>query len=318
MEAKVVLWTMNIYTVILDVLIGYLLVLFMMLMADFNLHMLPWAVPLLGITIPLPSIEFLYPIPVLCGIVVVEFLKEYRHRNITERLKGQYENLDERLQTALEYQGTHNVIVEDLNADVIKRMDEVETSSFVDMKVLSKRIYVLAVLSFLFLTVTVLNLRSVAFNSLDYILDSTNAKGGLSKVVSDAGTEFEVLTGRRWEASNYSNQKEEEKLGAKSGGDRPGFSEGPTPGKGGGAGTVSGKDIYGEASSASIEGRDVDFRLHPEYGGSIDIKEVGGRARDRNFQMDEVSSAQECVECIVAPENEDVVRRYFEKIGEIS
>jgi len=245
---------------------------------------------------------------------LAKIYQEYKASNIVSNLKGKYDGLDERLDTAIEYQGTRNVIVEDLVTDVVKRMDHIESSSFIVTPTISKRVYAVAFLSFLLLTTSVLDLRSFVFDGLNQLLDSTDLRDALESSAGKAGFEFETALGRRWEQSNWSTEKEEEKLGAQSGGERPGVSEGPIPGVGGGTGQESGDDIFGQAQSANILGQDIDFRLHPEYGGEIEIRHTTGRRSTPQFRLDEVESVEECEECAIGPEHEEMVRTYFEKI----
>jgi len=287
-------WSFFLYYILLDFLVAFLLG---ALIAQF-----------IGISLVLPVIF----------AVVFAFFRLIQKRkavDIISKLAGKYENLDERLETAIEYKGTRNVIVEDLLGDVSKRMDMVETSTFLDYPLMRKRVVTLVVLCFLLLAVSVLNLRTAAFNALDFAINSVNMGDTLNKVMNgETGTVFDTLTGNRWEESNWSNDKDKNKVGAQSGGNRPGISEGPLPGSGSGTGGEGPKDIYGTASSASIQGKDVDFKLHPEYGGDIEIHETGGTPQANKFNLEDVSSVEECVDCVVGPEHEEMVRRYFEKI----
>ncbi|MFH0863392.1 MAG: hypothetical protein V1875_10255, partial [Candidatus Altiarchaeota archaeon] len=244
----------------------------------------------------------------------VQLGRQCVNSSVVKAFQGREDNLDQRLQTAMEYQGTKNIIVEDLMSDVTKRMDAVETSTFLNSKELSRRIMTIVVLSFILLTVTVLNLRSVAFDSLNYLMDTANLRDGVKDLAGMAGTGFEVVTGDRWEASNFSTDKSQDKLGAKPGGTNPGVSQGPVPGKGSGTGDTAKKNIYGDAKSANIAGQDVDFKLHPEYGGDIEIRETGTQKQVRAPSTEEVLSVDECQDCTVGPEHEEMVRKYFEKI----
>jgi hypothetical protein len=291
-EAKAVYWSIRLYMVLLDLLVGFML---------FAVIFQVTGVSLLYAVVP----AFLY--------AVIQLIRQYQGGDLVRQLTGKYDNLDQRLMAAVEYQGVRNIIVEDLTADVTKRMDDVETSTFMNSKALSSKVYALVVLAFLLLTATVLDMRSLAFDGLNLFLDTTNSRDALNSIAGQAGTGFDVLMGNRWENSSLQAQYKD-KLGAQPGGDRPGVSEGPIPGKGSGTGSDSMKDIYGDAKSASLAGRDVDFRLHPEYGGDIEIRETGGGAKQKEFRMDDVSSVEECAECVVGPEHEEVVRKYFEKI----
>jgi hypothetical protein len=292
LEAKAVYWSIRIYNVTLDLIAGFMFA---------------------ALAFQVAGVSLLYAILPAVVYALTQVFGGYKDRNIVHHLEGKYDNLDQRLQTAIEYQGAKNVIVEDLLTDVSKRMDDVETSTFMNSKSLSRRVYAIVVLSFLLLSATVLDLRSAAFDSLRYLLDATNTRGAVQNLAGQAGFGFDTLEGNRWEKSNYSSENKE-KLGAQPGGERPGTSQGPIPGKGSGTGSDAGKDIYGDAKSASIAGRDMDFKLHPEYGGDIEIRETGGQKKEQEFKLDDVQSVDECVECVVGPEHEEVVRKYFEKI----
>ncbi|MBD3387794.1 MAG: hypothetical protein GF416_01985 [Candidatus Altiarchaeales archaeon] len=310
-EAKAVVWGIRLYKTAIDFFIGYLPVMIALHFLGFSFHMT--RVEVLGFGLPMLSRAFLMPLPAALLFALLQLVKEYRRSDIIRRIGSSYDNLGERLQTAMEYRGTSNIIVEDLMSDVSRRMDDVESSTFLDTRTLSKRIYAVIILAFVLLTTIVLDLRSVAFDSLDFILSDPDIQNRISDVAGKTGSEFDTLMGDRWEQSNLTGE-DEEKLGAESGGERPGVSEGPLPGTGGGVGADALEDIYGEASAANILGDDVDFRLHPEYGGEIEIRETGGTARRNEFNLEEVQSAEECEECVIGPEHEEVVRRYFEKI----
>ncbi len=293
-EAEAVMWAIKVYAVAIDLIVGFL------------------GSAIIFQTI---GINMAYSIFPAILYALYRLYLQYTSRSIVSKLDGKYEDLGERLATALEYRSKNNIIVSDLMSDVTKRMDSVESSTFLDSKQLSKKIYTIVVLSFLLLTVTVLDARSFAFDKLGFILDAARLREDLQHLSSgNTGTGLDALFGDRWEQSNWTTENEKDKLGAESGGEQPGINEGPLPGTGGGTGAEPGKDIFGDASSAAISGKDMDFKLHPEYGGDIEIRETGGRKTTKEFTLNEVSSVEECVECAVGPENEEMVRRYFEKI----
>ncbi|MCG2782806.1 MAG: hypothetical protein L6243_04380, partial [Candidatus Altiarchaeales archaeon] len=120
-----------------------------------------------------------------------------------------------------------------------------------------------------------------------------------------------------WASSNYSNEEEQERLGGKAGGQQPGINEGPTPGQGGGTGYTGEQDIFGDPSSAKIGGENVNIEIHPEYGGEIEIKDVG----EDSLESDEFSLSS--VQGSKAPEEEplkyeQIIKNYFEKLIEES
>jgi hypothetical protein len=243
--------------------------------------------------------------------VLIQLLREFRKVNVIKQIEGRYDSLNESLETAYEYRGAENIIVDSLLDDVAKNMDHVESSTFFKPREVTIRVFTAITLVFIMLAITVLDLRGAL---LDFMVDNTGVGGKLKDGFSQAGDRFETLMGDRWEQSNYSTDKEKDKLGAESGGERPGISQGPIPGRGGGVGQDSGQDIYGKASSANIEGENIEFSLHPEYGGEIEIRETGGRVTQKSFELTRVESAETCDECVIGPEHEEVVRKYFEKI----
>jgi hypothetical protein len=291
LEAKVVYAAIRVYNLLLDLILGFMLS---------------------AVVLQLFGVNLLYAIVPAVMLALLRLIQEYLGSDLIRRLSGKYDKLDERLKTALEHQGARNVIVEDLLTDVTRRMDDVETSSFLNSGEVSKRVWAIVILSFMLLTATVLDLHSLMLGSIESLLEYPAVKGAVDGVGS-AGVGFDMLMGNRWENSSYGD-KNKEKLGAQPGGDRPGMSQGPIPGKGSGTGSEAIQDIYGAASSANVAGNNVDFRLHPEYGGDIEIRETGGHKTGSTFKLDDVQSVEECADCVIGPEHEEVVRKYFEKI----
>jgi len=291
-EAWIVFMSMALYKLLLDFIIGFLIVAVVLQLLGANL-----------IIAVIPAGLYM----------LLQLIREARRVNIVKRLESRYGGLRERLSTAYDNRSRDNIIVQSLLSDVSARMDDVESSSFVEPKALTSRTIASVVLTFLLLTVTVLNLRGLA---LGIINENTGLQNTIDDVKDKYSSEMQALMGERWEASNWTTDDEEEKLGAESGGKRPGYGQGPVPGTGFGTGSESGKDILGKASSASIEGKDIDFQLHPEYGGNIEIQESGGRVKPEDFKLTSVQSADTCDDCAVGPEHEEIVRKYFEKISE--
>jgi hypothetical protein len=233
---------------------------------------------------------------------------EEGHGELRERLKTAYQNRG---------QDKSNLIVEQLLSDVSGEIDNVESSAFFDSRKTSWKVSASILLVFLILLVTVIDLRGMLSNTLN--LDDLTRQ--LKNAMKERGIEYERITGgeERWEESNLTTEKEDEKLGAEPGGERPGFNMGPVPGGGGGVGSDDSSKIYGDASSAAIEGEKVELKLRPDYGGDTEIKDDN---RDSPTKIVEkpvnVESAEACDECAIGPEYEDLVRRYFEKIvGEV-
>jgi hypothetical protein len=294
LEAKAVLWSLGFYKSILDFIVGFLLSAIILQTLGYSI----W-----------------YGIVPAAIFALLHLVREFWTSDIVGALQGKYDQIDERLLTALEHKSTKgNIIVEDLFSDVSKRFDQVESSSFFNMREISWRIYFTVFLCFLFLTASVINLRSMTFNSLDFLLGDSGLRDALQKITGDGDGTMMFSGGDRWEQSNYSTEDHDDMLGAQSGGETPGINEGPIPGVGGGTGSDSPTDIYGDAESASIIGRDTDFKLRPEYGGDVEIREVGSEISRKQFILDDVLSVEECADCTVGPENEELVRKYFEHI----
>jgi len=291
-EAKIVFLGLRAYKLLLDFIIGFLIV---------------------AVLLQLLGVSMILAVAPAALYFIVQLFREGRKINIIRHLETSYGGLRERLSTAYDNRAGSNLIVEDLMNDVSVRLEDVETSSFVESKALTSRTVATVVLTFILLTVTVLNIRGLI---LGVINENTDLSNAVNNAKERYGNEFQAMMGQRWEGSNWSAENEEEKLGAQPGGSRPGYGQGPIPGTGFGVGSESSADIYGKASAASIEGKNIDFQLHPEYGGNIEIRESDGRVSANDFAITNVESADTCTDCAVGPEHEEIVRRYFEKISE--
>ena len=230
-----------------------------------------------------------------------------------QQIAWKYPVLNERLQTAIDNKNASNVIVDRLLMDVSAKLEMMSTSLFFETQSVSLRL------------IAVLILLPLSFSANIYIIDQQPFQNFLSKGIGglpfgdlfgggNGNDIMEVGGGKDYEPGTHENKKENRKIGGLSGGMVPGFNEGPLEGEGGGTGTDANKDIYGAPSSAQIEGRDVKMEVHPEYGGEVEIRDVGDEAAARSFTMpDEIRSAgspeQEPVEY------EEVIKRYFEKLS---
>lgn len=250
-----------------------------------------------------------------CALFLV--LRELRRSDVVEITEEKYVPLREKLRTAYDNISRENIIVDDLMDNVSGEMDALKSSSFVNTsKIVSKTIFVVF-LTFLLLIATVMDFAGIAglnLSSGQVLLGKTRA--GLTFIL-DKGLRG-WTSGGEWEASENLTTTGEDKLGAEAGGKKPGLTEGSTPGRGTGAGIASGQDIYGEPSSAALGGLDLNLEFHPEYGGEVYIKETKeDKIRENEFTITDLRSAEECIECAVAPEKEALVRRYFERLSEI-
>ncbi|MFC2162511.1 hypothetical protein ACFLRF_02425 [Candidatus Altiarchaeota archaeon] len=289
-EATIVYMSLRAYKLVLDLAISFLAASILLQILGFSM--------------------FYSLIPVLL-YVMLQVILEARKANVMKQIEGRYDTLNESLETAYEHREDDNIIVASLLKDVSSKMEHVESSTFFKPREVATRVATTIILLFIMMTITVLDLRGAL---VDFMVDNTRVGERLKDGFGNAQNRFQAMMGEDFEKSNYSTADEQDKLGAESGGERPGISQGPIPGKGGGIGEDGGKDIYGDASSANIEGENLKFQLHPEYGGEIEIRETGGRLIQKEFTLDRIESAETCEECVIGPEHEEVVRKYFEKI----
>lgn len=218
--------------------------------------------------------------------------------------------LKNRLKTAYDNRGQANIIVDDLKSGVSRDIGAAESSSFIETAQIAKRVFMIIVLAFILLTITFIDLRNLSNQLFDNKLMSgvKELKNGYSELLS-------ANSGSEWESSDEIYKvKNMEKLGAEPGGEKPGYSWGPIPGTGGGTGTDTNEDIFGKPSAANLGSEEIGFELHPEYGGDIEIKRTEDTSKQGDFSMEDVRSAETCEECMIGPEYEEIVRRYFEKL----
>ncbi|MFH1125518.1 MAG: hypothetical protein V1703_00190 [Candidatus Altiarchaeota archaeon] len=249
--------------------------------------------------------------------VVIALSKRALQSDVVGTIEKKTGRLQERLKTAYDNKNKENIIVSSLISDVSGEMDNMEASSFMNQRRVSYKVVASIALIFLILVLTVIDLRWILANTFDFDMMMRS----ITNAMKERGIQYERAVGGedRWEGSNLTTESEKEKLGAEPGGERPGFQMGPIPGGGGGVGSDDRADIYGKASSAAIEGENVDFNLRPDYGGEVEIKNDNEDEQQVNaINPEGVESADTCDECAIGPEHEDLVKRYFEKIlGEV-
>lgn len=250
-------------------------------------------------------------VPTAIYLTIRSFVVVHNARAV-EKVTQKYPSLDERLQTAYDNRRESSLLAERLIADVSKRLDEMHSSSFLERREFSVRIFAAIFLVFAMLTINFLYLSSF---DADFSGAFFRRGGPVSGDSSGGGDEsMDTGAGKEWESSQYSNKKEKNKVGAEAGGQAPGFNVGPIPGTGGGAGQSDNNDIYGAPSSARVEGRNVRMEVHPEYGGEVEIQDELSAQGERKFQLpDEVEAARTPEQEPV--EYEEVIRKYFEKLS---
>lgn len=290
-ELDRVFWGIQVYRLFLDLLIGFL---FFSIVLQF-----------LGASI-------LYSLPPTILYLLILATREILARDVLGGVEKEYPELNERLKTAYDNRGTEgNVIVEDLLSSVSKTMENVSSSSFLSSGGLAVRVYITLVLVFLLLSVSFIDIRNIAAGLMNPDLMKNNY---LLNALANGSITFGDQS--RWEMNPNYTAEDPNKLGAEPGGEQPGYSEGPIPGVGGGVGSSENPNIYGDPSAASLGDSSVHIELHPEYGGSIHIEESNQQLSGSGVDIGQVESSQQCEDCIVGPEYEEIVRRYFEKLLE--
>ncbi len=216
--------------------------------------------------------------------------------------------MDEKLKTAYDNKGGSNLIVNKLINEVSNEVDALEVSRFLNTKKISLKIFAVIACTFLFMLLSTFNfsIYALGINPLN-LLSGINPQFSQGTITSQGQS-----NPNDWEESNYSNKEEQERLGGEGGGQVPGFSKGPIPGTGGGAGSEEGSDIFGEKSSAKISGQDVKMQIHPEYGGEIDIKEEKMQKFSQDVSITDAKGSE--LPNDEPLEYEEIIRRYFEKL----
>lgn len=226
------------------------------------------------------------------------------------KISEKYPEIEEQLKTAYDNKDREDIIVKSLLLDVSRGMDNMRYSSFFETGRTTIRILFAIFLAFLLLSVNLINFADA--NSTLY--RNWNFLGNIGNLDLTSGGKDSGSGGDQWEAGNYTAPKEREKVGSEAGGQRPGVSQGPEPGRGGGVGEELNKEIYGAPSSAKIEGKDIMMEMHPEFGGEIEIRDTNQEKTDNEFLISSVESTK-------TPEQEpveyqEIIKRYFEMLLE--
>ncbi len=255
--------------------------------------------------------------PILYLLYIIFLCKSIREKHIVEKIASVDPSLSERIKTAYDnrkYRG-RNIVLISLNYDVSRMMDKMGLSSLIDIKMITFRTITTVILAFILLSINFINLDftrlSINLNP-DYINEITNS---ISKSHGfNMGRDMKNMGNlNRYVADNrYKDKEERQNLGAEGGGEIPGFSEGEIPDTGGGAGLSADEDIFGKATSAKIEGKNIDMKLHPEYGGNIEIRDVNQVSDINILDIGEVKATE-------MPEQEpleyrEFIKRYFQSL----
>ena len=232
-------------------------------------------------------------------------------RKIMKKIIRRHPSLNERLQTAYDNRGASNLIVDRLITGVSQSIDNIPYSSFVGIKNITLKVFMIIFLLFALLTINFFHINEL---SLNFQRDLRGLVGNSPLTLNGDDKSF-IGDSDEWKKSEEKTKNEENKIGGESGGKLPGFGEGPIPGMGGGAGEAGDSDIYGAPSSARIEGQNREMEVHPEYGGEIEIKDVKEeRLNAGEFKLPEEIKAASTPEQEPV-EYEEVIRKYFEKLS---
>lgn len=246
------------------------------------------------------------------------FVQRFTHRitdkKTLENIAEKYPSLEEKLKTAYDNkESMKNLLVRKLLQETSEDLDNIEESKFLDNREIAKKFLFVILLTFILLSITIISfgIHKLGYDPYDILGSIDSMRKGIIPGKITPGGES---TSEEWEKGNYSNEKEKERLGGEGGGKIPGFSKGPIPGIGGGAGTVPDEEIFGEARSAKISGEEIAMRVHPEYGGEIEIKEEGRKGKIEKFSIEEAKGAE--IPSSEPLEYEEIIKRYFEKLLE--
>lgn len=235
--------------------------------------------------------------------------------NVITSVVKKYPSLDERLQTAYENRRIHNVIVDSLIKEVSKRMDDVRYSSFLSVNELTSRAIIAIVLVFIFLSINFINIEDLGLNLRGFIdqdlIDQIEDFTGFDIFPDDS---FQADEDEKFETKH---KVEDDMVGGDVGGEMPGINEGPIPGFGGGTGEEGSSDIYGDPSSAKIAGKNIDMEMHPEYGGEIEIKDVGEERAKEEFSGNLKGKSAEIPEQDPV-EYRELIKTYFQSLQKIA
>jgi hypothetical protein len=285
-----------------------------------RLNMLNLSLNLMIISLVFVIIFQFFRLPIIYAIFPVIFYfiskltKRFSHNFVINKIGEKYPSLYEKLKTAYDNRSTKNVVVEDLLESVSQETEAIKTSRFLDVKHTTSKIFMIVILLFIFLSINFINfsIYFTGFNPWDILKDINAKTGGFLPI--EITPQGQTTSEEEWEIGNYSNEEEMERLGGEGGGKLPGFSKGPIPGEGGGAGATPDEDIFGEPSSAKISGEEIKMQIHPEYGGEIEIKDESKKRKSKEefLRMTMAKGAE--IPSREPLEYEEIIKRYFEKL----
>ncbi len=300
-EARKAMVRLKFFMVLLDTIAVYIFFAILLTLAGWNVHLAA-----------IPSMLYLL---VKWGLVL-------RDDRTMARITSRYPGLDERLQTAYDNREQSNLIVQRLVTDVSRKLDDIYSSAFFEKRAAALRIFTIVFLLFGLLSINFINAYQIGLDFQKNVLrkaglvtdsgDGSNANG--SESMSNG------LDKNGESSKRFTNPEEKKKLPGSGVGNKPGYkpvgSGAPMPG--GGAATSSNSQLYGDAAPPGTakaapyqEGR---MEIHPEYGGGIDVKTIGGADSSNTYQTpDQVESAGTSADQDPV-QYEEVIRNYWGKM----
>ncbi|OYT27702.1 MAG: hypothetical protein B6U97_00890 [Candidatus Altiarchaeales archaeon ex4484_96] len=261
-------------------------------------------------------------VPTVAYLIYAYYISGRINENaLVQKISLKNPDLSEKIKTAYDNrkQMGKNVVLRSLNREVSKLLEKTGVSSLIDSNRLAYKTMLAVFLSFILLSINFIGFDMNLMNSLldneqiNKLLDSIRDTTGfdLREGLSGTGEKKDFTADDR-----YEDDLERQDIGSQHGGVIPGFDEGNIPDAGGGAGTASDEDIFGDPTTASIEGRNVDMKLNPEYGGNIELREVNEQAEGWEIPERDLSG-----EASGMPQQEPVkykefIKRYFEAMQE--
>ncbi|MEM2918650.1 MAG: hypothetical protein QXY62_04045 [Candidatus Altiarchaeota archaeon] len=243
---------------------------------------------------------------------VFKFVQKYDESKAIYKTCKNCPEIEEKLKTAYDNRTEKNFIVKKLLRETSAVIDSLEESEFINMREISLKIFLAMAIIFIFMLFSAWN-----FNVLT-LKKNLNFLNFFSGIMPEGLTLFSSMTPEgnanfeEFEKSNYTNVKEKEKIGLGDKGEIPGFSKGPIPGRGQGAGSVEDTDIFSEKKSVKIYGENVIMRVYPEYGGEIEIKEQKTRKFSEEISIKEAKASE--IPSEESLKYEEIVKKYFEKL----
>lgn len=258
--------------------------------------------------------------PALIYLVYEFFISSAEsERVLVERISLNNPEIREQIKTAYDNRRDkgRNIVLLSLSREVSKMIDKTGVSSLMDSNELVFKTVSAVFLSFILLTVNVMGFDVSFMSSLLDNEEINHLIGGIEDSTGFDLREGLSSTGEKKEYAaddRFEDSVERPDIGSSHGGVTSGFDEGEIPDSGGGAGSTADEDIFGDPSTASIEGRNVDMKLHPEYGGNIELRDVNDEAEGWEIPEKTLEGEASGMPDQDPIEYKEFIKRYFEAI----